>query len=165
MKATVSSWGRITPCSTSRLRFAIVTPPAVSVKMPSVEASSSIPSRISRSVHHSIAPPVCRLTCSANMPSAGFPIASERAIVWGFTGCTSSAPSRKAWATGLQPSAWAPLTRYRCSSTAPTAISSLKARWIFVSRAPDAIGTTTWSGSRQPSCSATSNPSDFDPSA
>ena len=28
-----------------------------------------------------------RLTCIANIPSAGFPIASDRAIVSGFTGC------------------------------------------------------------------------------
>ena len=94
-------------------------------------------------MHHSIAPPVSRATWSAKYPSAGEPIARERAIVSGFTGVTSSAPSWNACATGRQPSGCAPLTRYAFSSTAPIATSSWNARWIFVSRAPLAIGTTT----------------------
>ena len=94
-----------------RLRLAIVTPPAVSVNTPSVSASSDMPSRISCSVHHSMCPPVSRATCIANMPSAGEPIASERAIVSGFIGATVSAPSWNACATGRQPSGCAPETR------------------------------------------------------
>ena len=99
------------PCSHMRLRLAIVTPPAVSVNTPSVSASSAMPSRISCSVHHSMWPPVSRATCIANMPSAGDPIASDRAIVSGFIGATVSAPSWNACATGRQPSGWAPETR------------------------------------------------------
>ena len=63
-----------------------MTPPAVSVNTPSVLASRRMPSRISCSVHHSMCPPVCRATVSANIPSAGAPIASDRAIVSGLTG-------------------------------------------------------------------------------
>ncbi len=62
-----------------------------------------MPSRISCSVHHSMCPRVSRATFKAKYPSAGAPIASERAIVSGFTGVTSSAPSRNACATGRQP--------------------------------------------------------------
>ena len=83
----------------------------------------------------------------------------------GFTGRTSVAFDLNACATGEQPSGWAPLMRDGLSSTAPMATSSRNARWIFVISAPDAIGTRTGSGRRQPSCSATSKPSDFEPSA
>ena len=102
-----------------------------------------MPSRISCSVHHSMCPPVSRATCIANMPSAGEPIASERAIVSGFIGATVSAPSWNACATGRQPSGWAPETRYGLPSTAPIAVSSWNARCTFVRSAPLAIGTTT----------------------
>ena len=70
-----------------------------------------MPSRISCSVHHSMWPPVCPGTFIAKQPSAGAPIASDRAIVSGFTGVTSSAPSWNACATGRHPSGCAPLTR------------------------------------------------------
>src|SRR5437879_3741668 len=50
MQMTIDSVRWITPASMSFLAAARVTPPAVSVKMPSVRASNSIPSTISSSV-------------------------------------------------------------------------------------------------------------------
>ncbi len=103
-----------------------------------------------------IAPPVRRATSRAYGPSAGLPIDSDLAMVDGFTGATVSTPRAKAAATGLQPWACAPKTRYGVGSTRPSRPSSPNALSIFVNSDPDAIGTTTCSGSRQPSCSATS---------
>ena len=65
MKATVSSSGEMAPDSTSFLRQATVTPPAVSEKMPSVSASSLMPSTISSSVAISAPPPVSCIVFSA----------------------------------------------------------------------------------------------------
>src|SRR3954468_19097264 len=114
------------PCSHMRLRFAIVTPPAVSVNTPSVSASSVMPSRISSSVHHSMCPPVLRATCIANIPSAGDPIARERSIVLGFIGVTVSAPSWNACATGRHPSGCAPDTRYGFAASGPRLVRLLE---------------------------------------
>ena len=66
---------------------------------------------------------------------------------------------------GEHPAAWAPNTRHGASGTRPSEVSSPKPLSTLTSCAPDAIGTTTCSGSRQPSCSATSYPSVFEPSA
>ncbi len=156
LKMTVSASGSSSPSRNSRRRQATVTPPAVSPKTPSVRASSRMPSTISGSVASVIAPPVRRATSSAYGPSAGLPIDSDLAIVDGFTGATVSAPRAKAAATGLQPSAWAPKTRYGVGSTRPRRPNSPKALSILVNSDPEAMGTTTCSGSRQPSCSATS---------
>jgi len=57
---TVSSSGSSCPVSTSLRSTPTVVPPAVSVKMPSVRASSRIPSRTSSSPMSSTAPPVRR---------------------------------------------------------------------------------------------------------
>ena len=57
MQSTIDSSRGMTPRSISFLAAATVTPPAVSVKMPSVRASSSIPSTISSSVACSPEPP------------------------------------------------------------------------------------------------------------
>src|SRR4029434_10433674 len=81
------------------------------------------------------------------------------------TGVTSSAPAAKAVATGLQPTDWAPWTLAGVRSTRPWSASTPKPLWTLVSRAPEEIGTTTWSGSDQPSCSATSRPTVLEPSA
>ena len=51
------------------------------------------------------------------------------------------------------------------SGSRPTWASSPKPLWILVSWLPDAMGTTTWSGACQPSCSATSKASVLEPSA
>jgi len=56
---------------------AVVTPPAVSVKMPVVSASSRTPARISESVTASIPPAVRRASSTAYGPSAGLPMASD----------------------------------------------------------------------------------------
>ena len=80
-----------------------------------------MPSTISSSVTAPNPPPVVRTTSSAKYPSAGLPIASDLAIVSGFTGRIVSAFSMNASATGEQPSACAPETR-TCgsSSSRPT---------------------------------------------
>lgn len=90
MSRTVSASGSILPASMSFLAVATVTPPAVSAKMPSVRASSRMPSTTSSSVTSSIAPPVRLTTSSTYGPSAGLPIASDRAMVFGLTGWTTS---------------------------------------------------------------------------
>ena len=61
--------------------------------------------------------------------------------------------------------AWAPKIAYGFGSTRPRLISSVKPLSILVSWAPEATGMTTWSGSRQPSCSAISYASVLEPSA
>jgi hypothetical protein len=156
----------MTPSSVSFFRVAIVTPPAVSVKIPSVRARSFMPSMISASVTADIPPPLCRTTSRAKYPSAGFPMASDLAMVSGFTGLIVSDPDRNAAAMGEHPRAWAPDTR-TCGSSSmrPTLASSSKPLLILVSCEPLAMGTTTWSGKRQPSCSAVSKARVFDPSA
>ena len=95
----------MSPRSASFRSVAVVTPPAVSVKMPVVWASRLMPSRISSSVTESTEPPERRARSSAYGPSAGFPIASDLAIVSGLTGRQKSLPSSKACATGEQPAA------------------------------------------------------------
>ena len=62
---------------------AVVTPPAVSVKMPSVSASSWMPETISTSETSSAQPPSARIIFAGAGPSAGLPMASERAMVLG----------------------------------------------------------------------------------
>jgi hypothetical protein len=92
-------------------------------------------------------------------------MASDLAMVSGRTGRTTSCPAANAADTGEHPVAWAPNTRHGLCGTRPSAVSSVKPLSTFTSWAPDAIGTTTCSGSRQPSCSAISKPSVLDPSA
>src|ERR1700759_3701949 len=82
----------MSPPSASLASTAVVTPPAVSVKMPVVRASRRIPSRISSSVTASMPPPLRRARSSAYGPSAGLPIASDLAMVSGLTG------RQKSWA-------------------------------------------------------------------
>ena len=65
MIATTRSESEIAPASASFASTAVVTPPAVSVKIPVVSASSRIPARISSSVTESIEPPVARASSSA----------------------------------------------------------------------------------------------------
>src|SRR6266568_4380834 len=149
---TGSSWpSLISLRSTPR-----VTPPAVSPKMPSVAASSRIESTTSSSLTSAIDPPVRRTTSSTYGPSAGLPMASDLAMVAGRTGRTTSCPAAKAADTGAQPLACAPNTRHGVCGTRPSEASSVKPLSTLTSCAPDAIGTTTCSGSRQPSCSAIS---------
>ena len=110
------------------------------------------------------APPDVRAVVTAISPSAGLPIASERAIVFGRTGFTFS-PLWNAVATGEQPSACPPKSRGVVPSTSPSSSSSPKPWCTFENIAPEAIGAMTASGSSQPSCSAISKPSVFEPSA
>src|SRR6266542_5169425 len=81
---TVSASGSSAPVPTSFLRLATVVPPAVSVKMPSVRASSWMPSTTCSSVTSSTTPPVRRTTSRTYGPSAGLPMARDFAIVSGF---------------------------------------------------------------------------------
>ena len=144
---------------------AIVTPPAVSAKTPSVFASSSMHSRISESGTEPMSPPWLRSSSRTYGPSAGLPIASERAIVFGRCGVMTSAPSLKAVATGEQPVACAPNKIGAGPSTRPSSMNSLKPLATLVSWLPEATGTTTCAGSFHPSCSVISKASVFDPSA
>ena len=126
MKATVFSLGSILPASTSFLRTAMVVPPAVSVKMPSVSARSFMPAIISASVTSSMLPLVLRGSSRAYMPSALLPMAMDLAMVLGLTGVMKSRPSLYAWEMGEQPSACAPLKRTSLASTSPVFTNSLK---------------------------------------
>ena len=65
MTSTTRSPAPMSPRSASLASTAVVTPPAVSVKMPVVSASRRMPSRISWSVTESIEPPVARARSSA----------------------------------------------------------------------------------------------------
>ena len=92
------------------------------------------------------------------------PIASDRATVSGRTGRTAP-PSANAVATGAQPAAWAPTRRGTCPATTSRSSSSENPWCSFEYSEPLAIGQTITSGSSQPSCSATSYASVFEPSA
>src|SRR3954464_10796694 len=78
----------------------MVTPPAVSVKMPVVSASSRMPARVSSSSAQSMLPPVLRASSIAYGPSAGLPMASDLAIVSGLTGRQTSVPAANGGAGG-----------------------------------------------------------------
>ncbi len=95
------------PRSISFFVAATVTPPAGSVKMPSVSASSWMPAMISSSVTIAPPPPVWRTARSTWKPSAGLPIAIDLAIVFGLTGSGNSSPASSARTTGAQPAACA----------------------------------------------------------
>ena len=74
------------PWSISFFVTPAVTPPAVSAKMPSVSASSLMAATISGSEMSSAQPPDSRICLDGEGPSAGLPMASERAMVFGFCG-------------------------------------------------------------------------------
>jgi hypothetical protein len=65
MYTTTRSSGPMSPRSASLASTAVVTPPAVSVKMPVVSASRRMPARISSSVTASMVPPVRRARSTA----------------------------------------------------------------------------------------------------
>ncbi len=96
LRTTVVSDGSSRPVSISFLVTPTVTPPAVSAKMPSVRASSLIASTTCSSLTSSTAPPVRRAMSSTYGPSAGLPMASDLAMVFGFCGRTTSWPALKA---------------------------------------------------------------------
>src|SRR5713101_4517142 len=136
MQTTVVSSGKMRP---SRMSFSVtpaVTPPAVSVKIPSVSARSLMAATISGSEISSAQPPLSRICLMANGPSAGLPMARERAIVFGFCGSKRARPRLTADEMGEQPVACAPKKRTGFSSTQPSAISSRNALAIFVISEP-----------------------------
>ncbi len=109
MHKTVGSSFGMRPSAMSRFAVATVTPPAVSVKTPSVDARSLIASMISSSLTAAAWPPEPRIACAAYGPSAGLPMASDLAMVFGFfTGLMASRPASTASAMGPQPAACAP---------------------------------------------------------
>ena len=73
-------------CLTRFLSEDITTPPAVSANIPSVSARSWIHSLISTSGAAIAVPAESFKVFRANGPEAGFPIASDFAIVLGFIG-------------------------------------------------------------------------------
>src|SRR5438105_624688 len=133
--ATTVSSARMTPCPASWASAPMVTPPAVSVKIPSVRARRPTASTMSSSDTSATAPPDFRHSWSAYHPSAGSPMASDFAMVCGRrTGRTSSAPDANAAATGLHPVAWAPEMRtFDSSVRRPSASSCRNAAPILVS--------------------------------
>ena len=156
MTSTTRSSGSMSPRSASLASVAVVTPPAVSVKMPVVSASRRMPALISSSVTLST-PPLVRLASSiAYGPSAGLPMASDLAIVSGLTGRQTSVPAANAVATGEQPVAWAPFIVGVSPSMRPSSRHSSKPLASLVNSEPEAIGATTRSGVEKPSCSAIS---------
>jgi len=66
-------------------------------------ASSWMASRISSSLTMAPVPPVSFTTLTTWKPSAGLPIASDFAIVFGLTGSGNSSPCSSARITGAQP--------------------------------------------------------------
>src|SRR5260370_725670 len=84
MQTTVVSSGLMRFCAISFFATPAVTPPAVSVKMPSVSASSLMAFTISGSEMSSAQPPDSRISFIAKGPSAGLAIASQGAVVLGF---------------------------------------------------------------------------------
>src|SRR5688572_342313 len=108
MQSTTSSSADNLPLFASARAAATVTPAAVSPKIPVVSASNRMPSTTSASVTAAAQPPDERIACDAERPSAGFPIASDLAIVDGFTGTRLSPPLSTRRTIGAQPSACAP---------------------------------------------------------
>ncbi len=102
-RATTRSSGRMAPEAASLASVAMVTPPAVSAKIPSVRASSPMASTTSSSVTAAHEPPDRRMTSRAYQPSAGLPMASDLAIVWGLTGRMASVPSEEGRGHGRAP--------------------------------------------------------------
>src|SRR5262249_36314854 len=112
MHTAMLSPGSMRPSARRRRVAARVTPPAVSVKMPSVSASRRIASTISSSEAAAAHPPDARIAWLAYQPSAGLPMASDLAMVSGLlTGRMCSCPSRTAVTIGAQPAACAPWRR------------------------------------------------------
>src|ERR1035441_1766895 len=85
-------------------------------------------------------------------------------MVFGRCGSISSQYCLTAVEIGEHPDACAPKNFTGFGSTSPRRISSSNAFLIFVISDPPAIGTTTLSGNFQPSCSAISYPTVFEPS-
>src|SRR6266478_5152198 len=156
MQTTVVSCGLMRFCAMSFCVTPAVTPPAVSVKVPSVSASSLMAAMISGSETSSAQPPDSRICLMAKGPSAGLPMARERAIVLGFCGSKRARLRFTPSEIGEQPVACAPKNFTGFASTQPSITNSRNAFAIFVMSEPPAIGTTTLSGSAQPSCSAIS---------
>ena len=156
MQTTVVSSGLMRPCAISFWVTPAVTPPAVSVKIPSVSASSLMATTISGSETSSAQPPESRICFMAKGPSAGLPMASERAIVLGFCGSKRERLRFTPSEMGEQPVACAPKNFTGLASTQPRVTNSRNAFAILVISEPPAMGTTTLSGSVQPSCSAIS---------
>ena len=96
------------------------------------------------------------MAAAAKRPSAGFPMARDRAMVRGTTGSTRSPPRATRSTMGEQPAAWAPKIRGRGPSASPAFASSAKPLSILVRSEPPAMGAMTAPGSRQPSCSTIS---------
>ena len=123
-----------------------------------------MPSRTASSRQAVAHPPDARTARAAYRPSAGLPIASDLAMLFGRTGVMASAPRWTAVLTGAQPCACAAWIRVGASVTRPAPISSWNAFAVFASSDPAATGTTMWSGARQPSCSTISKASVLLPS-
>ena len=144
MQSTTSSSGRRRPCCASCSAAAVVTPPAVSAKMPVVSASSRIPATSSASETAAAQPPVSVMARAAVRPSAGLPIASDRAIGrrdlrLDAATATLDEPNDRRAARRL----CAVDARQRALEQAGVQRNSRNPRWSFVTSAPPAMGATT----------------------
>ena len=121
---------------------AVVTPPAVSVKMPSVSASSWMPETISTSETSSAQPPVLADHLRGGGAVGGV-ADGERAGdgVGPLRHRCRRVPALTATEMGEQPVACAPKKRTGLSSTRPREMSSLKALRILRISEPPAMGT------------------------
>ena len=151
MSSTVSASGSSWPASISLRAVATVTPPAVSANTPSVRGQQ--PDALDDLARRRRRPPrrrcgARRRARTARRPGCRSP-ASGRSCPAAPGGITSW-PSANAFATGEQPVACAPNTRYGVGSTSPSLPSSWKPLSTLVSCEPDATGTTICSGQPPP---------------
>src|SRR5881392_2289512 len=104
MYRTTDSSSPKAPRRASAFAVATTTPPAGSARTPSVLARSAQPSSTSSSLTDPADPPLARMISTDPSPSAGAPIASDRATVTGpRTGRTGRYPPSTASDTGAQP--------------------------------------------------------------
>src|SRR5438093_7622251 len=164
IQSTTSSRGSSRPARASASAPAAVTPPAVSANTPVSSARKRIPPTSSGSLTAAAHPPVSRIARAANTPSVGLPIARERQMVWGTSGSSTSPPRSTRRTIGAHPAACAPYSRGSLPRTSPASRNSPNPLHSFERSEPPAMGGTTAVGSRQPSCSAISYATVFDPS-
>ena len=140
------------PAAASLARVAMVTPPAVSAKMPSVRASRRMPSRISSSVTDREGPAAVADRLE-RVPAVGR-VADGEGLGDGVglaPGGWRRCPRRRPWPPASSPPAWAPDTRtWGSSSSRPTSWSSANPLATLVSWLPDATGTTRGRGPASP---------------
>ena len=129
MTSTTRSSRPMSPRSASLASVAVVTPPAVSVKIPVVSASRRMPARISSSVTASIAPPVSARELERVGPVGRVADRQRLGDRVGLDGPQRSSPAANAVATGEQPVACAPLHRRQRPVDEPEVAQLARSPW------------------------------------